>query len=73
MLHIPEKYLQSTVVKDGFQTCTYQLQLLHKDFPVPLNVVIIVKKNLATQAWGHVILFSSDLDLSCENLVDYYS
>ena len=71
--HIPEKYLQSTVVKDGFQTCTYQLQLLHKDFPVPLNVVIIVKKNLATQAWGHVILFSSDLDLSCENLVDYYS
>jgi putative transposase len=70
--HIPEKYLQTTTVKDGFQTCTYQAQLLHTDFPVPLNVVIIVKKNLATQAWGHVILFSSDLELSCENLVDYY-
>jgi putative transposase len=70
--NIPEKYLQSTVVKDGFQTCTYQAQLLHTDFPVPLNVVIIVKKNLATQALGHVILFSSDLALSCEHLVDYY-
>ncbi len=70
--HIPEKYLKSTTVKDGFQTCTYQAQLLHEDFPVPLNVVILVKTNLTTQAWGHVILFSSDLELSCENLVDYY-
>jgi len=41
--HIPEKYLKSTTLKDGFQTCSYQAQLLHKDFPVPLNVVIIVK------------------------------
>jgi putative transposase len=71
--HIPEKYLKFTTVKDGFQTCTYQAQLLHTDFSVPLNVVIIVKTNLATQASGHVILFSSDLDLSCELLVDYYS
>jgi putative transposase len=71
--HIPDKYLKSTIVKDGIQTCTYQAQLLHTDFPVPLNVVIIVKKNLTTQAWAHVILFSSDLELSCEQLVDYYS
>ncbi len=71
--HIPEKCLKFTTVKDGFQTCIYQSQLLHEDFPVPLNVVILVKKNLATQAWGHVILFSSDLDLSDEQLVDYYS
>ncbi len=48
--HIPEQYLKYTTVKDGFQTCTYQAQLLHKDFPVPLNVVILVKTNLATQA-----------------------
>ncbi len=71
--HIPDKYLKSTTLKDGIQTCTYQAQLLHEDFPVPLNVVIIVKKNLTTQSWAHVILFSSDLELSCENLVDYYS
>ena len=71
--NIPAKYLKSTTVKDGIQTCHYQAQLLHEDFPVPLNVVIIVKKNLTTQACGHVILFSSDLELSCEKLVDYYS
>jgi putative transposase len=71
--NIPEKYLKSTTVKDGFQTCAYQTQLLHEDFPVPLNVVIFVKTNLLTQARGHVILFSSDLELSYENLVDYYS
>jgi putative transposase len=71
--HIPDQYRQSTVVKDGFLTCTYQAQLLHKDFPIPLNIVILVKTNLATQAWGHVILFSSDLALSCEKLIDYYA
>lgn len=71
--HIPEKYLQSTVVKDGIQTCIYRAQLLHADFPVSLNVVILVKTNLATQAWAHVILFSSDPELSGEKLVDYYS
>ncbi len=70
---LPDPYLQSTTVKDDIQTCTYQAQLLHKDFPEPLNVVILVKTNLTTQAWAHVILFSSDLELSCENLVDYYS
>jgi len=70
---LPEKYLKSTTVKDGFQTCTYQAQLLHEDFPVPLYVVIIVKTNLLSRASGHVILFSSDLELSCENLVDFYS
>jgi putative transposase len=62
--HIPEKYLKSTIVKAGFQTCTYQAQLLHTDFPEPLNVVILVKTNLVTQASGHVILFSSDLGVA---------
>jgi len=71
--NIPEKYLKTTRVEDGIQTCIYQAQLLHTDFPGPLNVVIIVKTNLRTQAWAHVILFSSDLELSFEKLVEYYS
>ena len=54
------------------QTCVYQMQLLHKEFPQPLNVVIIVKTNLRTQARAHVILFSSDLALAYTPLVDYY-
>ena len=37
-----------------------------------LNVAIIVKTNLKTHAQGHVILFSSDLDLACDKLVDHY-
>ena len=70
--NIPKEYLKTTCVEDGIQTCTYQAQLLHIDFPMPLNVVIIVKTNLASQAWAHIILFSSDLELSSEKLVDYY-
>jgi putative transposase len=54
------------------QTCFYQVQLLHKEFTQPLNVVIIVKTNLRTQARAHVILFSSDLALAYALLVDYY-
>ncbi len=37
------------------------------------NVVVIVKTNLQTQAQAHVILFSSDLDLTYDLLIDYYS
>jgi putative transposase len=70
---IPERYLKDTTVKEGIQTCIYQAQLLHPDFPGPLNVVILVKTNLRTQAWAHVVLFSSDLELSFEKLIEYYS
>ncbi len=71
--HIPEKYLKSTTVSGNIKTCIYQAQLLHPDFPDPLNVVIIVKTNLTTNAWAHIILFSSDLSLSCDNIIAYYS
>lgn len=37
-----------------------------------MNVVILVKTNLNTQACSHVIVFSSDLELSYEQLIDYY-
>ena len=54
------------------QTRLYQVQLLHKEFAHPLNVVIIIKINLHTQAHAHVNLFSSDLTLGAASLVDYY-
>src|SRR5437870_3496451 len=47
------------------------MPLLHKEFTHPLNVVIIVKTNLRTQARAHVVLFSSDLALAYAPLVDY--
>ncbi len=44
-----------------------------REFPEPFNVVILLKTNLETKAWAHVILFSSDLELSYDKLIDYYS
>lgn len=70
--NIPDEYLKKTTVEGPIQTCTYQLTALHKEFAQPLNVVIIVKINLQTQAWAHVILFSSDLELPFDRLIDYY-
>jgi len=69
---LPEKYLRHTQVEKGIERCTYQFQARHKTFAQPLNVVCIVKTNLSTQAQAHVLLFSSDLALGCDNLVDYY-
>jgi putative transposase len=70
--HLPAQYLKATTVADGIETRTYQATLLHPEFAQPLNVVIIVKTNLHTQAWAHVILFSSDLTLAWDKLVEYY-
>jgi putative transposase len=69
--HIPEQYLKKTTVEGHIQTCLYQTHLLHKEFAQPLNVVIIAKTNLRTQARAHVLLFSSDLELASTSLVDY--
>jgi putative transposase len=69
---LPMQYLKETTVEGHMQTCIYQTQLLHKEFPQPLNVVIIGKLNLRTQARAHVVLFSSDLALAYASLVDYY-
>ena len=69
---LPMSDLKETTVEGHMETCVYQMQLLHKEFPHPLNVVIIAKTNLRTQACAHVVLFSSDLDLAYAPLVDYY-
>jgi putative transposase len=69
---IPGKYLKETRVEKDIQTRIYQAELLHKEFSQPLNVVIIVKTNLQTGAWAHVILFSSHLELPYDQLIDYY-
>lgn len=70
---IPSKYRQSSSINKDIQTDNYQMTMRHKTFSDPLNVVIIVKTNLKTKASSHVVLFSSDLDLSYDKLIDYYS
>ena len=70
--NIPVEYLTETTVEEGIRTNIYQAKMRHREFAQALNVVIIVKRNIATGAWAHVILFSSDLDLAWDKLVDYY-
>jgi putative transposase len=67
---MPAKSLTETTVEGHIKTRVYQAPRLHKAFAQPLNVVIITKLNLRTQAQAHVILFSSDLPLACAPLVD---
>jgi hypothetical protein len=70
--NIPSQYLKKVFVEEGIQTRIYQMTMLHKDFAQALNIVFIVKINLQTQARSHVVLFSDDLDLPFEKLIDYY-
>ena len=70
--HLPGHALKETTVEGHIETRLYQMQVLHKEFAQPLNVVIIAKTNLRTQARAHVVLFSSDLALAYAPLVDYY-
>jgi putative transposase len=51
----------------------YQGIWLHKEFGCEINVVIIERINLKTGQVGHANLFSSDVELEWEKLVDYYS
>jgi len=69
---LPSSALQTTTVVGTITTRIFQVQLLHKEFPQPLNVVIIQKTNTQTGKQAHVILFSSDLDLPAATIIDYY-
>jgi hypothetical protein len=71
--HLPAEHLKQVTVEDDIQTCIYQMTMLHHDFAQSLNIVIIVKTNLTTQQRAHVVLFSSDLELSYNQLIDYYA
>jgi putative transposase len=70
---LAQKYLKKTITEKAIQTRYYQGEFLHKDFPQALNVVIMVKTNLRTQKQSKVNLFSSDLSLGWQEVVDYYS
>jgi putative transposase len=70
--NIPSEYLKSKSVDEDIETQIYQMSLWHKKFSDLLNIVVIVKTNLKTNKTAHVVLFSSDLSLGYEQLIDYY-
>jgi len=71
--NLPDKHLVEKSTDGDIETHIYQAEMLHREFAQRLNVVIITKINLKTGAFAHVNLFSSDLDLSWEKIIDYYS
>lgn len=70
--HLPQAFLKVSSCEGHLHTAIYQMRVWHKKFPDLLNVVLIVKTNQRTGAQAHVILFSSDLALGHQQLVDYY-
>jgi len=68
-----KKYLKSDKKENGIRTQIYQSTLLNKEFVFPINVVVVLKTNLSTKAQAHVILFSTDLKLSYEKIIDFYT
>jgi len=71
--HLPLEALVATRIEGDYRIDTYHLHLYHKDYPDLLNVVVVVKTHLKTGKHGHVVLFSTDTDLSAEQIVDYYA
>ncbi len=69
---LPARFLKAEHLDGNIHTRIYHLTALHRRFAQSLNVVIITKVNIKTNAFAHVILFSSDLDLAYDKLVDYY-
>ena len=70
---LPQQFLVHTTIEEDWRLDHYQLQIIHKEFAQPLNVVIILKTHLKTQEQGHVILFSTDLELRWAQLIELYS
>lgn len=70
--NLPDKYQVAAYRDEEIQTQIYQATMVHKHFASPLNVVIIVKTNLASGARAYGVLFSSDLTLAYDRLIDYY-
>jgi putative transposase len=68
-----KKSLRSDTVDNGIRTQIYQATLLNKEFTFPLNVVVMLKTNLATQAQAHVILLTTDLKLAADKIIEFYS
>jgi putative transposase len=70
---IDPKYLKETATEGNLRTDIYQGQFYNKEFAFALNVVILLKTNLDTQAQAHVILFSTDLELAYAKIIQFYS
>lgn len=70
---LPAETLCRSLIDGEYHIDRYQMMVFHKSFSDALNVVVVVKTHLKTGKRGHVVLFSTDLDLTPDQIVDYYS
>ena len=59
--HLPMEYLKETSVEGTLRPACTRCSCATRSSCQPLNVVIIAKTNLRTQARAHVVLFNPDL------------
>ncbi len=71
--YLPVNALCHSVIDGHYRVDTYQMQAFHKACSDALNVVVVVKIHLKTGKRAHVVLFSTDLDLTADQIVDYYA
>ena len=73
----PQRHIEITpiYVQDGISNRQWfhMRGFRHKHFADLLNVVCLLKTHLQTREKSHVLLFSSDLDMDAETIIDYYS
>jgi putative transposase len=72
---MPLAYLEESTVdeKKEVRTDIYQAKVLHADFALPLQLVVLLKTNLKNGQQSYVLLFSTDLTLVASQIIDYYS
>jgi putative transposase len=71
--NLPEDSLRKEKQEGDILTRIYQLPVWHELFPIQLNLVMIVKTNLKTGKTAKMLLFSDDLTLAYDLLIQYYS
>jgi len=71
--HLPTHCWVSTHTEGDYRLDTYHIQAYHKGYPELLNIVVVVKTHFTNGKHGHVVLFSTALDLTAWQIVDYYS
>jgi putative transposase len=70
---VPDKYLRHQETEGEILTNYYQGKFVHRKFKGEINIVLIEKINLKEEKVARVILFSSDVELSWEKVLEYYS
>jgi putative transposase len=70
---LPAETLRHSVIESDYRLDTYQMTVFHKAFSDAVNVVVVIKTHRQTGKRGHVVLFSTDLDLTADQIVDYYA